>query len=316
MSINQYFADHPLAPCFANLADEELDIRVLDLYQPEQCRIRASSQPSLSISYYAEGGGWRQFADTPLMLLGPDTCCLYHGTVAVSGEGVLPANTRVRGVNISFAPQVLSRIGLDQTWLEQTGPWERQASSDGQARLVQFRAPAVLRRVGLAMLECPLQGVAREIFLRGKAFEMLGEMVGYLQSDQSQQSLGARDRQRIEQAYALLKQQPAEPWTLDALANAVALNVGKLKSGFRQLYGKGAYALLQDLRMQQAAERLQAGARVVDAALEVGYSNPSHFAKLFRRHHGIAPKDYRDSLDLGPAPTPQSHTQHLRIGRN
>ncbi len=297
MSINHYVADQPLSPTFANLADEELDIRVLDLLPAADCRIQADSAPSLSIAYYAEGGGWRQFADTPFMLLSPDTCCLYHGTVAIHGEGLLAANTRVRGVNISFAPQVLSRIGLDRHLLDHAGLWERRISADGQARLVQFPAPSVLRKVGLAMLDCPLQGVAREIFLRGKAFEMLGEMVGYLHSGAAQANVGARDRARIEEACALLKARPAEPWTLEALADAVGLNVRKLKQGFRQVYGKGAYALLQDVRMELAAERLQRGERVVDAALEVGYSNASHFAKVFRRHHGVAPSDYRNRTD-------------------
>lgn len=299
MSINHYVADQPLSPTFANLADEELDIRVLDLLPSADCRIQADSGPSLSIAYYAQGGGWRQFADTPFMLLSPDTCCLYHGTVAIHGEGLLAANTRVRGVNISFAPQVLSRIGLDQQLLDHAGLWERRISADGQARLVQFPAPSVLRKVGLAMLDCPLQGVAREIFLRGKAFEMLGEMVGYLHSGAAQASVGSRDRARIEQAGALLKARPAEPWTLETLAEAVALNVRKLKQGFRQVYGKGAYALLQDLRMELAAERLQRGERVVDAALEVGYSNASHFAKVFRRHHGVSPSDYRNRCQPG-----------------
>lgn len=297
MSINHYVADQPLSPSFVNLADEELEIRVLDLLPSDDCRITANSGPSLSISYYAEGGGWRQFADTPFMLMSPDTCCLYHGTVDIEGEGLLAANTRVRGVNISFAPQVLSRIGLDQQLLDQAGQWERRISGDGQARLVQFPAPTVLRKVGMAMLDCPLQGVAREIFLRGKAFEMLGEMVGYLQSGATQPVVGARDRARIEQAHALLTSRPAEPWTLETLAEAVALNVRKLKLGFRQCYGKGAYTLLQDVRMELATERLQRGERVVDAALEVGYSNASHFAKVFRRHHGITPSDYRNRCE-------------------
>lgn len=297
MSINHYVADQPLSPTFANLADEELDIRVLDLQPTQDCRIQANSEPSLSIAYYAQGAGWRQFADTPFMLMSPDTCCLYHGSVAIQGEGLLAANTRVRGVNISFAPQVLSRIGIDQRLLDQAGRWERRISGDGLARMVQFPAPTVLRKVGMAMLDCALQGVARDIFLRGKAFEMLGEMVGYLQSAHTQPAVGARDRARIEQAHGLLQARPGEPWTLEALADAVTLNVRKLKQGFRQVYGKGAYALLQDVRMQRAAERLQHGERVVDAALEVGYSNPSHFAKVFRRHHGVTPSEYRNRCE-------------------
>jgi AraC family transcriptional regulator len=32
---------------------------------------------------------------------------------------------------------------------------------------------------------------------------------------------------------------------------------------------------------------------VVEIALEVGYANPSHFAKLFRREPGLSPSEYR-----------------------
>jgi AraC family transcriptional regulator len=32
---------------------------------------------------------------------------------------------------------------------------------------------------------------------------------------------------------------------------------------------------------------------VVDIALEVGYVDPSYFAKLFRRENGLSPSDYR-----------------------
>jgi AraC family transcriptional regulator len=32
---------------------------------------------------------------------------------------------------------------------------------------------------------------------------------------------------------------------------------------------------------------------VVDVALEVGYADPGHFAKLFRRETGLSPSDYR-----------------------
>jgi AraC family transcriptional regulator len=32
---------------------------------------------------------------------------------------------------------------------------------------------------------------------------------------------------------------------------------------------------------------------VITIANEVGYSNPSHFAQLFRKETGLAPTDYR-----------------------
>jgi AraC family transcriptional regulator len=35
---------------------------------------------------------------------------------------------------------------------------------------------------------------------------------------------------------------------------------------------------------------------VVTVALDVGYTNPSHFAQLFRRETGLSPSDYRRQL--------------------
>jgi AraC family transcriptional regulator len=48
------------------------------------------------------------------------------------------------------------------------------------------------------------------------------------------------------------------------------------------------------LRMDEARRLLRETKKsVVDVALDVGYTNPSHFAQLFRRKTGLSPSDYR-----------------------
>jgi len=42
-------------------------------------------------------------------------------------------------------------------------------------------------------------------------------------------------------------------------------------------------------RLSQAGQELQAGAKVIDAALKYGYETPESFQKAFRRFHGITP---------------------------
>jgi AraC family transcriptional regulator len=44
-----------------------------------------------------------------------------------------------------------------------------------------------------------------------------------------------------------------------------------------------------------AAQRLlcETDLNVLAVATEMGYSNPSHFAQLFRREKGLSPSDYR-----------------------
>ena len=49
-----------------------------------------------------------------------------------------------------------------------------------------------------------------------------------------------------------------------------------------------------NLRMNVARRLLRETKQsVVDVALGVGYTNPSHLAKLFRRETGLSPSDYR-----------------------
>jgi AraC family transcriptional regulator len=49
-----------------------------------------------------------------------------------------------------------------------------------------------------------------------------------------------------------------------------------------------------NLRIEESKRLLRETKQsVVAVALDVGYSNPSHFAQLFRRETGLSPRDYR-----------------------
>ncbi len=49
-----------------------------------------------------------------------------------------------------------------------------------------------------------------------------------------------------------------------------------------------------NLRLDAARRLLRETKKsVVTIALDVGYTNPSHFAQLFRRETGLSPSDYR-----------------------
>jgi AraC family transcriptional regulator len=48
------------------------------------------------------------------------------------------------------------------------------------------------------------------------------------------------------------------------------------------------------LRIAEAKLQLrETDTSVIEIALDVGYSNPSHFAQLFRKQTGLSPSDYR-----------------------
>jgi AraC family transcriptional regulator len=63
---------------------------------------------------------------------------------------------------------------------------------------------------------------------------------------------------------------------------------------FKKATGVSPSRLHANLRMEAARRLLRETPKsVVEIALEVGYSNPSHFAQFFRRETGLSPSDYR-----------------------
>ena len=97
---------------------------------------------------------------------------------------------------------------------------------------------------------------------------------------------------KIERANEYLKTHLASPPAVSTLANVVGLNHMSMKRGFRRLYGRAVYGRLRFWRMQRAEVLITSGMTVTEAALEVGYANPSKFAAAFRREIGRNPSEF------------------------
>ena len=86
----------------------------------------------------------------------------------------------------------------------------------------------------------------------------------------------------------------AEDFTLDQLAAQAGVSKFYFTRLFRNAMGMSPSRYLLTLRMDEARRLLRETKRsVVDIALDVGYANPSHFARFFRRETGLSPSDYR-----------------------
>jgi len=57
--------------------------------------------------------------------------------------------------------------------------------------------------------------------------------------------------------------------------------------------------LITELRYEHAARLLrESDATALDIALEVGYEDPSHFSRAFKRIAGVSPREYRHQQSL------------------
>ena len=54
-------------------------------------------------------------------------------------------------------------------------------------------------------------------------------------------------------------------------------------------------ALLTTARMSRAKDWLSQGRSVIDVAHALGYGDSANFSRAFRRHHGIAPSQFKQA---------------------
>lgn len=151
------------------------------------------------------------------------------------------------------------------------------------------------------ILDCPYQGVTRQLYLQSKCWELIALKLEQLTEDGnfSQQLNGLKqdDINRIYAAKDILIRNWQQPPSLLDLARQVGLNDYKLKYGFRRVFNTTAFGYLWNYRMDQARQLLvDGGLSVKEVAALVGYSKQSNFAAAFRKKFGSTPKAYLAAL--------------------
>ena len=80
--------------------------------------------------------------------------------------------------------------------------------------------------------------------------------------------------------------------SLASLGRMVGMSPYHFARVFRELTGTPPHRRLLEIRLQHAAERLRDGCSVTETCFAVGFSNLSHFIRLFRRRFGTSPSRY------------------------
>lgn len=83
------------------------------------------------------------------------------------------------------------------------------------------------------------------------------------------------------------------PVSLTDVAKTACLSPFHFHRGFSNAFRQTPHAYLTDLRLDQARRLIESGSPVLDACLEVGFSSPSSFSRLFRSRFGQPPLEVR-----------------------
>lgn len=83
--------------------------------------------------------------------------------------------------------------------------------------------------------------------------------------------------------------------SLRALADHVNLHPTHLSKIYKIETGEGISDYVANLRMERASQKLKStDKKVYEVGLEIGYMDPAYFIKVFKRHFGMTPQEYRD----------------------
>jgi len=246
--------------------------------------------PTCSICLILEGCGTFSIAEGQSYALTPGSVFIFRTQKPTVGVNEFVKGHRNLFVDFRYPHSLFS--AFENRFLNDSSDEARQQPTLFQKRQITKK----LLRLAHEILECRMTGIVRELFLRGKALEVLS----YLADETPKiihhfQSTVIREQLPIRMARQILEERYFEQWSLNKLAKEVGVNERKLKQGFRALLETTYHSCLQEIRLKHACRLLSSSKfSVTDIAIQVGYSNSSHFARVFRENRGNSPRSWRE----------------------
>ena len=98
--------------------------------------------------------------------------------------------------------------------------------------------------------------------------------------------------------YGYLERNYDKKITLDSLAGLFHVSTRQLNRLIREEYDKSVFDVVHEIRIERAKRLvIESDEKVIAVATMVGYDDPSFFSRLFCRHAGCSPREYRSGRD-------------------
>lgn len=116
----------------------------------------------------------------------------------------------------------------------------------------------------------------------------------------SDDSYNALEDERIKQMMLYIQEHYSEKLTVDEIASHIPISERECYRLFQKSLGITPVDFVMALRLQKAQELLMNTKKsILEVALETGFNTSSYFGKIFKHHHHMTPKQYREFSSQG-----------------
>lgn len=220
-----------------------------------------------------------------------ETPSVLIATSRINTDDVIAIHTNTAVINIEVDARYLNGLFAStekspvlQSLLENTQP----------LLFEQLIYPSIQRIVDEIITES-VHEVFELFFLRIKAEELICRLLMVLEkrNEKHLYALNSQDIQAIYQIKEQMLENLANLPLIQELAVQANMSSTKLKRVFKQIFGDSIFSYYQAFRMKEAARLLkEEKLSVSDVGYQLGFTNLSHFSRIFEEHIGMKPKRY------------------------
>lgn len=206
-------------------------------------------------------------------------------------DEVISIQENTASVNIEVNSQYLEELFT----LSRKSPVLQSLSQNTQPLLFEQMISSGIQKILDEIISEAIDDNFKWVFRKIKAEELICTLLMKLEERQEKQlyPLKGKDVQSIYAIRARMLTNLDEPPVIQDLATEANMSASKLRTLFRQIFGDSIFGHYQKYRMKEAARLLkEEHLTVSEVGYKLGFSNLSHFTRVFEAHIGMKPKKF------------------------
>ena len=200
-----------------------------------------------------------------------------------------------RRVAVSIRPRVLTRALEETSHLDDIELQEHWDLQDGHILALVNEVSSYLND------GCPAGEIYGELLTDALAVYLLK---CYAVKRQTPAAItGGLPAYRLKRVLDYIGDNLGDNLSLSLLSSVAGMSPHYFAELFKNSTGRTIHSYVVSQRIEAAKDRLKDPARsVIDVGMDVGFQNPSHFARVFRKVVGVAPSLYRSKMNSYHSP--------------